>query len=103
MAIQHTKTDPTWSMRKLMTPKEFGNLLQMIVDTTYFRFNGQIYKQIYIMAMVSPLSPVLINLFMEEAIQIKLQGATLNRTGGYGLSDPYLSLMRMETRRAVGD
>ena len=41
MAIQHAKIDPTWSTRMLMTPEEFGDLLQMVVDTTYFRFNGR--------------------------------------------------------------
>ena len=49
-----------------MTPEEFGDLLAMVVETTYFRFNGKIYEQTYRMAMGSPLSPVLSNLFMEE-------------------------------------
>ena len=49
-----------------MTPEEFGDLFQMVVNTTDFRFNGQIYEQTYGMAMGSPLLPFLANPFMEE-------------------------------------
>ena len=65
MVILCAERDPTWSNRTLMTPEEFGHLLQMVVDTTYFRFNGRIYEQTYGMDMGSPLSPVFANLFME--------------------------------------
>ena len=65
MAIQHAKRDPIWSNRMLMTLEEFGDLI-VVVDTTNFRFYGRIYEQTYSMAMGSPLSPLLANLFMEE-------------------------------------
>ena len=39
----------------------------------------------------------------KEAIHFKLQGATLNRTGGYDLPDLYLPLLKEETRGAVRD
>ena len=39
---------------------------------------------------------------VKEAIHIKLQGATLNRTGGYDLPDLYLPLLREEATRGVG-
>ena len=66
MAIQQAKRDPMSSNGMLMTAEEFGDLLHMVVDTTYFRFNGRIYKQTYGMARGLPLPPVLANLFMEE-------------------------------------
>ena len=66
MAVKRVKMDPTWNERTLMTPEEFGDLLKMVVETTYFRYNDKIYEQTYGMAMGSPLSPVLSNLFMEE-------------------------------------
>ena len=66
MASDRAKKNSTWSERTLMTPKEFGDLLQVVVDTTYFQYNGIIYEQTFGMAMDSPLSPVLANLFMEE-------------------------------------
>ena len=40
MAIQCAERDPTWLNMMLITPEEFGDLLQMVVNTTYFRFNG---------------------------------------------------------------
>ena len=41
-------------------------LLKMTVETTYFTYQGKVYEQVYGMAMGSPLSPILANLFMEE-------------------------------------
>ena len=65
MAIQRAKSDPTWKERILVAPKEFGDLLKMVVETTYFRFQGKIYEQTFGMPMGSPLSFCLLNLFME--------------------------------------
>ena len=36
---------------------------------------------------------------VKDAIHTKLRGATLNRTGGYDLPDPYLPLLRKEETR----
>ena len=38
---------------------------------------------------------------MKEAIHIKLQGDTLNRTGGYDLLDFYLPLLKEEETRGA--
>ncbi|XP_019627206.1 PREDICTED: uncharacterized protein LOC109472073 [Branchiostoma belcheri] len=66
MAVSRAEKDPTWKDRTLLTPKEFGELLLLVVSTTYFQYNDVIYDQTFGMAMGSPLSPVLANLFMEE-------------------------------------
>ena len=66
MATERAKMDTTWNTRTLMTPEEFGELLEMVIGTTYFRYNNKIYEQVFGMSMGSPLSPVLSNLFMEE-------------------------------------
>ncbi|CAH1267006.1 Hypp3654 [Branchiostoma lanceolatum] len=66
MATRRAEADLTWKDRTLLTPEEFGELLLLVVSTTYFQYNGAIYEQTYGMAMGSPLSPVLANLFMEE-------------------------------------
>ena len=66
MASDRAKKDSTWSERTLMIPDEFGDLLEMVVDTTNFQYNGVICEQLFGMAMVSLLSLVLVNLFMEE-------------------------------------
>ena len=51
MAIQRAKEDPTWNERTLTAPEEFGDLLKMVVETTYFRFQGKIYGQTLSMSM----------------------------------------------------
>ncbi|XP_019635228.1 PREDICTED: uncharacterized protein LOC109478212 [Branchiostoma belcheri] len=66
MAVKRAEEDPSWKSRTLLTPEEFGDLLLLVVSTTYFQYNNMIYEQTYGMAMGSPLSPVLANLFMEE-------------------------------------
>ena len=38
MAIERATNGPTWNERTLLTPEEFGDLLTMVVETTYFRF-----------------------------------------------------------------
>ena len=40
---------------------------------------------------------------VKEAIHVKLQGATPNRTGEYDLPDLYLPIVREETRGAGKD
>ena len=41
-------------------------LLQFILTTIYFCFNGQIYRQRFGTAMGSPVSPLVANMFMEH-------------------------------------
>ena len=57
MATQRVEGDPIWKERTFMTSKEFVDLLKMVVEITYFRFQGIIYEQTFGMSMGSPLSP----------------------------------------------
>ena len=82
-----------------MTPKEFSYLLQMVVDTTYFRFNGQLNEKTYGMAMGSPLSPVLMNLFMEEFEEKDITKA-LHPTKGPVRGLPYMKWVVERLQRA---
>ena len=66
MAVKRANKDPTWYNRTLMTQEEFGELLLMVVEMTYFRFQRKIFEQTYGMSMGSPLLPYLSNLFMKE-------------------------------------
>ena len=59
-----------------MTPVEFGELLELTLNTTYFQYKGQIYQQTYKAAIRSPLLPVIINIFMEKFELKALQAAT---------------------------
>jgi len=40
-------------------------LLQFILTTTYFRFGGQLYRQLFGAAMGSPVSPLVADMYME--------------------------------------
>ena len=44
----------------------FLSLIRLCVNNNYFEFNGKFYRQKFGVAMGSPLSPVLANLFMEH-------------------------------------
>ena len=45
--MKRANKDPTWYNITPMTPEEFGELLLMVVETTYFRFYGKIFEQAY--------------------------------------------------------
>ena len=67
MAVERARRDCTWSDGTQLSTEEFGELLKMTVETTYFTYQGKVYEQVYGVAMGSPLSPILANLFMEES------------------------------------
>ena len=45
MAIKRATSDHTWNERTLLTPEKFGDLLKIVIKTTYFRFQGKIYEK----------------------------------------------------------
>jgi len=51
--------------RTCLAVEDIMDLLKFIVTTTYFSFRAVIYQQKFGAAMVSPVSPLLANLFME--------------------------------------
>ena len=53
MAIKGATSDPTWNERTLLTAREFGDLLKMVSETTYFRFQGKICELTFGMSMGS--------------------------------------------------
>ncbi|XP_071948694.1 uncharacterized protein [Antedon mediterranea] len=58
--------------RKLNTnlkTEDIMELLSLVLNTTYFTFNGDIYRQKGGMAMGSPVSPIMANIFMEDLEQ----------------------------------
>ena len=44
-------------------------LLKFVLETTYFRFEGEIYQQKFGVAMGSPVSPIVVNLHTEDLEQ----------------------------------
>jgi len=49
-----------------ITKDAFNNLVEMALCDSYFNFNGNIYKQIDGLAMGSPLSPIVANVFLDK-------------------------------------
>ncbi|XP_062849575.1 uncharacterized protein LOC134311850 [Trichomycterus rosablanca] len=58
--------DPTRSTRTTLTTDQVCTLLELCLQSTYFSYRGQFYKQKHGCAMGSPVSPIVANLYMEE-------------------------------------
>ena len=63
---QRLAEDQTLKDRTHLEVKDIIDLLRFILNTTYFQFDGNIYRQKFGAAMGSPVSPPVINLFMEH-------------------------------------
>ena len=57
-------------------PRNITNLVQHCLTTSYFQWHNCFYEQIEGVAMGSPLSPAIANLFMEKFEQVALDTAT---------------------------
>ena len=65
--------DDTLKDRTRLSVDDILDLLEFVCDSTYFQFEGQLYKQCFGTAMGSPVSPIIANLFMEHQEQLALQ------------------------------
>uniref|UniRef100_A0A3B3I5H2 NACHT domain-containing protein n=1 Tax=Oryzias latipes TaxID=8090 RepID=A0A3B3I5H2_ORYLA len=52
--------------RTNLTPDHICELLEVCLNSTYFQFRGNFYRQRHGCAMDSPISPIVANLYMEE-------------------------------------
>ena len=66
MLMERLSLDYTLPDRTLMDPSLVCQLTEQSLKSTYFTFQGQIFKQLKGLAMGSPLSPVIANLFVED-------------------------------------
>ena len=57
--------DPTLPQRTSMSIQQIITLLEFCLRNTYFLFQGKYYEQVHGVAMGSPISPLITNLFME--------------------------------------
>ena len=62
---ERLENDTKLKDRTNLTPEDIIELLHFVLTTTYFKFNGEIYRQKFGTAMGSPVSPIVANLFME--------------------------------------
>ena len=53
-------------LRTSMTVQHISWLLELCLKSTYFLFQGKFYQQLEGNAMGSPISPIIVNLFMED-------------------------------------
>ena len=60
------ENDKTLKKRTNLNPCDIITLLKFVLETTYFRFGGEFYQQKFGVAMGSPVSPIVVNLFMED-------------------------------------
>ena len=63
---QRLRDDQTLKDRTNLTVDDIVTLLKFVLGTTYFRFGGQFYQQKFGVAMGSPVSPIVVDLFMED-------------------------------------
>ena len=70
------KKGKTLKKRTLLTPEDIVELLEFVLNTAYFMFQGQVYQQKFGTAMGSLVSPVVANLFMEDLEQRAMESAS---------------------------
>ena len=64
-ALRKLESDPTLADRTTLTPAQIADLLDFVLRSIYFQYNGSIYEQREGAAMGSPVSAVIANLYME--------------------------------------
>ena len=75
-------------------------LLEFCLKNTYFSFQGQFYAQVEGAAMGSPVSPIVVNLYMEYLEQKALSTAPHPLSSGADMWMTLLSSTRKTTNKA---
>ena len=63
--LEKLENEPTLADRTNLTPGQVADLLDFVLRSTYFRYNGAIYEQKEGAHMGSPVSVIVANLYME--------------------------------------
>ena len=63
---QRSQQDNTLPQRTCMSITQITSLLEFCLTNTYFLIQGKYYEQVQGAAMGSPISPLIVNIFMEE-------------------------------------
>ena len=64
--LHKLENDPGLADRTNLTPAQIADLLNFVLRSTYFQYDGSIYEQKDGAAMGSPISAVIANIFMED-------------------------------------
>ena len=70
------RKDNTLNERTKLSPDQVCELLELCLNTTYFVYDGKFYRQRHGCAMGSPVSPIVVNLFMEQFERLALASYT---------------------------
>ena len=63
------ENDTTLKKRTNLNVDDIMELLKFVLETTYFRWEGEMYLHKFGVAMGSPVSPIVVNLYMEDMEQ----------------------------------
>ena len=96
---QRLQQDTTLPQRTSMSISQITSLLEFCLTHTYFLFQGKYYEQVQGAAMGSPISPLIVNIFMEEFEVKALQSFPNPPPFGSGLWMTPLSSTRQNTAR----
>ena len=69
------KEDPDLQNRTTMSTKHIMDLLEFCLRSTYFTYGGKLYEHVEGVAMGSPISPIVANLYMESFEMTALQSS----------------------------
>ncbi|XP_072021093.1 uncharacterized protein [Amphiura filiformis] len=73
------RKDNTLKERTDLSPDQVCEVLELCLNTTYFVYDGKFYRQRHGCAMGSPVSPIVVNLFMEQFEQLALTSYAENK------------------------
>ena len=66
------------SQKTSIPKKEFLDVISLIINSTYFKFDNKFFKHIFSMSMESPLSSVLANLVIQDLEEIIFSNININ-------------------------
>ena len=75
-ALRKLENDSDLANRTNLTPTQIADLLNFVLGSTYFQYNGSIYEQKDGAAVGSPVSAVIASIFMEEFEEQAIRNAT---------------------------
>ncbi|XP_064632716.1 uncharacterized protein LOC135491023 [Lineus longissimus] len=91
--------------RTMLAVDDIMQLLEFVLSTTYFKFDGQLYQQKFRTAMGNPVSPIVANLYMEHLEQTAIASAPTQFKPRFWKRyvDDVLSVIPIGTAQALND
>ena len=90
---KHSKDD-TLGQRSKLSIDDVIKLLHFTLSNSYFNYSNETYKQIHGCAMGSPVSPIVVNLCMEEIEELAFNQTDLPPTKWFRCVDDVFSIIK---------